>query len=110
MGAVTMKMISSTSITSTSGVTLMSPIGALLPPPELELNAIVLCPALSVRRRDEADLRDADVLCRLHHLRHEAVLGGLVGADVDARLRFLLGLDRQLGLEHGQGHALVVPV
>ena len=36
-GTVTMKMISSTSMMSTRGVTLMSAIG---PPPELEANAI----------------------------------------------------------------------
>ena len=40
-GAVTMKMISNTSITSTSGVTFMS---AIAPPEELELNAIFVRP------------------------------------------------------------------
>jgi len=36
IGAATMKMISSTSMTSTSGVTLISLIGFLLPPPRRE--------------------------------------------------------------------------
>src|SRR5678816_4077788 len=102
-----MKMISNTSITSTSGVTLMSAIG--MPVAELELKAIVLL-LRPFFGGDEADLGDALLLGEVHHVADDPVFGGLVAAHVDLGLRHFLRLDRQLALELVTGDRRVVPV
>src|SRR4051812_9801094 len=102
-----MKMISNTSITSTSGVTLMSAIGA--PAAELELKAIVglLVPFFG---RYEADLGDALQLRGVHHVADDPVLGRLIATDVDLRLRRRLRGHRQVAFQLVVGDRRVVPV
>src|SRR5690606_9196747 len=75
IGMVTMKLISSTSITSTRGVTLMSHI-APLPPVEKAMGFSLL--AALGRSGDEADLGHALLLGDLHDLADLAVGRGLV--------------------------------
>src|SRR5690606_7474493 len=83
-GAVIMKMISSTSITSTNGVTLISDIGALV----LAVKDI----SLPLRRvgGHEADMDHARVLGVTDDLFHDLELGVLVRADLQFRLGRLL--------------------
>src|SRR5690606_33572325 len=105
-----MKMISSTNITSASGMMLISAIG---PPPGSVLKAMSRSLSLAgsvFLQRDEADLAHALALRDQDDVIHHAVLGGLVTADVDARLRHLLRLDRQPALEQLAADRLVVPV
>src|SRR5438309_259495 len=87
IGAVIMKMIRSTSMTSTNGVTLMSDIAP--PPLPPVVNAMVLpssyCRYLQLKfavlgRSDEADLDHACVLRVGHDVGHELILGVLVRA------------------------------
>src|SRR5581483_10262051 len=123
IGAVIMKMIRSTSITSTSGVTLISAMGPLPPP---ELNAILLillqphtgAPArgfllllvVALRLRNEAELHHAGVLRIGHDRGDELVLGVLVRADLQLWLRRALRSDAQLRLQRRFGDGLVVPI
>src|SRR5690606_3004429 len=100
-----MKMISSTSITSTRGVTLMSAIG---PPPELLENAMVVLPRLWGGH--EAHLADTGLADVLDDVVDDLVPRDVVGADVDLRLRRALGRHRQARVEHVARHRLVVPV
>src|SRR4249919_642649 len=102
-----MKMIRSTSITSTSGVTLMSAIG---PPPELELKAMRCSPVALVlfRTRHEADLAEAGSFHRGHGGVDDGVLGAAVGTDIDLLLGHALGIDRQLCFEASLGDRFVV--
>src|SRR5690606_8942633 len=109
IGAVTMKMISSTSITSTRGVTLMSHIAELVPP-ELEKAIVRYSSARPDFGGHEADLADALGLRGVHHLLDRLVAGGLVAADVSRRLRDLLPFVRELALLQVRRHRHVVPV
>src|SRR3989454_464033 len=93
MGIVMMSMMSSTSITSISGVVLMSTMtsGSLVPPPDTIFMAMSVSPlprAVPRRRlRDETDLQDPDALACEHHPADGFVARFLVAANVDFRLR-----------------------
>src|SRR5690606_36075878 len=105
-GAVTMKMMSSTSITSQSGMMLMSAIG---PSPEPEEKAMVQTPVqLVLAGGDEAHLAHASSLREVDDFLHHPVLRGLVRTYVDRRLRRLLRLDGQGTLQQLEGDRLVV--
>src|SRR5881296_2196754 len=92
MGIVMMSMMSSTSITSISGVVLMSTMtsGSLVPPPDTIFMAMSVSPlprAVPRRRlRDETDLQDPDALAREHHPADGFVARLLVAAYVYFRL------------------------
>src|SRR5690606_8637732 len=100
-----MKMISSTSITSTRGVTLMSAIG---PPPELLENAMVVLPR--VWSGHEANIAATGVAEVLDGVVDALVPRGVGGAHVVLRLRRALGRPGQPRGEHVSGQRLVVPV
>src|ERR1700694_445907 len=90
-GMVMMSMMSSTTITSMSGVVLMSTItSASRSPPAPRFIAMIrlpLAPRFSRRRfRDEADLQNAGALARIHDPADELVAPILVATDVDLRL------------------------
>src|SRR5262249_35562627 len=97
IGMVMMSMMSSTSITSMSGVVLMSTItsGSALPPLPTVIAMRILPRASAAgeraRRgfRDEADLHDRGALARGHDASHRLVTRVLVGANVDLGLRHL---------------------
>src|SRR4029079_4916114 len=81
IGTVIMKMISSTSITSTSGVTLMSAIGPL-PPPVVNAISNRSCTllssgALAVRLGDEPEFCDAGALGVAHYCLDQLIFGVL---------------------------------
>src|SRR5882672_6626697 len=93
IGMVMMSMMSRTSITSISGVVLMSTItsGSRVPPPDPIFMAMSVSPrlprAVARRRlRDETDLEDPHSLAREHHPADGFVARLLVAADVDFRL------------------------
>src|SRR2546427_2007575 len=107
MGMVMMSMMSSTSITSMSGVVLMSTItSGSCPPPGPRFIAMIRLPPVARRARrrlgDEADLEDAGALAGVHHPADELVAPVLVAADVDLGLgnlhRDLLELREQLAV------------
>ena len=60
-------------------------------------------------RRQESDLGHAGVLCIGHDRRDLLILGGLVGLNLQFRLRILLRGHAQLRLQAGFGDRLVVP-
>src|SRR5207302_2186227 len=88
MGIVMMSMMSRTSITSISGVVLMSTITSgscdPLPDPIFIAMSASLLPQAGPRRRlrDETDLQDPDSLAREHHPADRFVARLLVAADV----------------------------
>src|SRR2546422_403076 len=93
IGIVMMSMMSRTSITSISGVVLMSTItsGSLVPPPDPIFMAMSVSPRLPRavprrRLRDETDLQDPHSLAREHHPADGFVARLLVAANVDFRL------------------------
>src|SRR5579875_244291 len=89
-GAVIMKMISNTSITSASGVTLISAPGISRlgsPPVLMDMASSSLL---------EADLLHVVTTCFRHHFRQIVVLGFIGGLDMDLRLLIeRLGTDRR---------------
>src|SRR5215470_11780788 len=93
MGIVMISMMSSTSITSMSGVVLMSTITSGSPDPPvptvIAMNLLLGSAAHRAHRGlgDEADLEDRGALGRGHHFPHGLETGLLVGADVDLGLR-----------------------
>src|SRR5689334_19235357 len=94
-GVITMKMMSSTSMTSTRGVTFMLGVARPgLPPPEPTSIAMVLdSPQLLLVRALELvdahrDTREADVLAHLEERPHVAIAGLLVGTQHQASGRF----------------------
>src|SRR6266702_2328874 len=93
IGIVMMSMMSRTSITSISGVVLMSSMtsGSRVPPPDpifMAMSASPRLPRAVARRRlrDETDLQDPHALARGHHPADEFVARLPVAADVDFRL------------------------
>src|SRR6185312_8357147 len=98
IGIVMISMMRSTSITSMSGVVLMSTItSGSAEPPLPTFIAIESLPFLSAGGRargrlgDEPDLQDRRALERGHHAADRLVARLLVGADVHLRLRDLQG-------------------
>src|SRR3977135_2123782 len=94
LGMGVVRVMSSTSITSMSGVVLMSTMtsGSLAPPDPNFIAMIGLrrVPRFSRGRlRDEADRENAGALAGIHHPADELVAPILVAADVDLRLRRL---------------------
>src|SRR5512139_1029230 len=92
IGIVMISMTSSTSITSISGVVLMSIItsGSFELPPEPTFMAMFSSSwALAAHRRlgDEADLGDAGALAGVDDAADRVVVGPVVAADVDLGLR-----------------------
>src|SRR5215472_18820867 len=114
-GRVMIRVTSSTSMTSMSGVVLMSHISS--PPPPTCID-IVFAPETSAGRGhaavglgEEADLDDAAALDRVHHPPDELIARVPVGPDVDLGLRYphrgFLDVAQQDLLV---GHLLLVPV
>src|SRR4051812_2759288 len=120
IGMVMISITSNTSITSISGVVLMSIIGsgsgcdARMPRARDFLDLYIAIPPSAAQRRrfgDERHLGDARALARIQHLADAVVLAILVAADVDFRLRLhgghlLQARDEVLDVVH----ARVVPV
>src|SRR5689334_14537880 len=112
IGIVMISMISSTSITSISGVVLMSTITSGSAPPPPTLIAICLAPSTLGRRfGDEADLQDRRALAGKDHPPDALVAALLVAADVHLGLRIhhrhlLQALEQRLVV----GHELLAPV
>src|SRR6478672_4099276 len=124
IGIVMISMTSNTSMTSISGVVLMSIITSrsLPPPPEPTFIAIDRSPEYRCRRPsardrarrrlgDEGDLRNARPLARVHDAAHAFVLAAPIAANLHLRLRrehgdLLQPLDERIGRLHAQ----VVPV
>src|SRR5882762_9903713 len=92
IGMVMMSMMSRTSITSISGVVLMSTMtsGSRVPPPLPIFMAMSVSPLSRARPRrrlsDEPDLQDPHPLAREHHPADGFVARLLVSANVDFRL------------------------
>src|SRR5882762_9232926 len=92
IGIVMMSMMSRTSITSISGVVLMSTMtsGSRVPPPDPIFMAMSVSPLSRAgpcrRLRDETDLQDPHSLAREHHPADGFVARLLVAANVDFRL------------------------
>src|SRR6267143_6654502 len=90
-------MISSTSITSISGVVLMSTITSGSAPLDTTFIAIALASGSAARRcnrrlDDEIDFHDARPLAAEHHAADRFVAGPQVAADMHLRLRIEHGL------------------
>src|SRR6266487_5867089 len=106
IGIVMMSMMSRTSITSISGVVLMSTMtsGSRVPFPDPIFMAmrVSLLPRAGPRRRlrDETDLQDPDALAREHHPADGFVARFLVAANVDFRLGLPYRDLPQAGEEH----------
>src|SRR6185436_4541534 len=89
MGITTMKMMSSTSTTSTSGVTLISLLRALPPPTFMPMGRLPVLPRAALGGRHallvglQADAREARLVDHPHHLAHFRVLEPAVGLDDD---------------------------
>src|ERR1041385_7758471 len=79
-GVMTMKMMSRTSTTSTSGVTLMSDRIEPPPPTCIDLDSWLRC---SLRLRDQTDVVEADLAAGLEDVEHRAVFHQLVALDRD---------------------------
>src|SRR5687767_4821627 len=88
-GMVMMSMMISTSITSMSGVVLMSIMTSGSASPEPEPTDMAMCVSLVARGRlgDEADLEEGGALGGRDHAAHGLVARLLVGADVHLGLR-----------------------
>src|SRR5690606_15270377 len=102
-----MKMINSTSMTSHSGMMLMSAIGAPSPPPDE--NAIVrYSRSVLFAGRDKAHLAHTLLLRKGDHLVDDPVRRRGIATHVDRWLRRFLRFHRQGAVEQVHRHRLVV--